>query len=108
VLPGVSPISFQSESAGFISPVDKPRASVDLRIGELLLDGFTPADRYAIGEAVERELARLLNEQGTPSTVTQEIEIEHLDGGAIELRQSTGSAEIGIELAKAVYGGLKQ
>ena len=64
VSPGASPISFQHETARFISPVNTPRTSVDLHIEELLLDGFSPADRYAIREAVERELTRLMNEAG--------------------------------------------
>ena len=45
---------------------------------------------------------------GQPYTVLQEIEIEQLDGGAVELGNSSGAAELGIELAKAVYGGLKR
>ena len=41
--------------------------SIEMHIEELVLHGFEPGDRHAIGDAVERELARLLSEHGLPS-----------------------------------------
>lgn len=40
--------------------------AIAVRIDELVLHGFRPGDRYAIAEAVERELAVLLAEGGEP------------------------------------------
>jgi hypothetical protein len=37
---------------------------VRVRIGELVLEGFAPGDRFAIAEGLRRELARLIREQG--------------------------------------------
>ena len=37
-----------------------------------MLHGFAPGDRYRIGDAVERELARLFAEQGVPPSLAQE------------------------------------
>ena len=38
--------------------------NIELHIEELVLHGFSPRDRDAIGEAVQRELTRLFVEQG--------------------------------------------
>ena len=37
---------------------------VRVRIGELVLEGFAPGDRFAIAEGMRRELARLIQEHG--------------------------------------------
>ena len=49
--------------------------NVELHIEELVLRGFAPGDRYRIGEAVERELAHLFSEQGTPPSLAQEARL---------------------------------
>jgi hypothetical protein len=41
-------------------------AAIELTVEELVLHGFAAGDRYAIAEAVERELTRLLGGQGVP------------------------------------------
>jgi hypothetical protein len=80
--------------------------SVELHIEELVLDGFASGDRYLIGEAVERELIRLFTEQGAPSAKIGGGEITHLNGGAFEISAGSNAATIGMQLAKAIYGGL--
>ena len=42
---------------------------IDLHIDKLVLYGFSPGDRYRIGDSVETELVRLLTEQGIPPTL---------------------------------------
>jgi len=37
---------------------------VEVRVGRLVLHGVAPGDRRAVGEAVERELARIAGEGG--------------------------------------------
>ena len=37
---------------------------IEVNIGELVLEGFEPGDRYGIGEAVERELTGALGDAG--------------------------------------------
>ena len=80
--------------------------SVDLHIHELVLNGFPPAHRYAIGDAVERELTRLFTEQGTPMEIMRDVEIAHLNGGAINVKPGSNAETTGIQLARAIYGGL--
>lgn len=79
--------------------------SVDLHIGELILNGFAPADRYAIGEAVERELTRLFAEQGT-AALARKVEITSLNAGEIKIEAGSNAEATGIRLARAIYGGL--
>jgi hypothetical protein len=81
-------------------------ANIELHVDELVLHGFSPADRYRIGEAVERELGRLFAERGAPSSLVREAEIARLDGGSFEASPDPGAEAIGVRLAQTVYGGL--
>jgi hypothetical protein len=82
--------------------------NLDLRVEELVLHGFSPAYRYRIGEAVERELDRLFAERGVSPTLNQESETEYLDGGAFELKPNLGAEAIGVQVAQTVYGRLNR
>jgi hypothetical protein len=80
--------------------------NVELRIEELVLHGFGSADHDRIGEAVERELARLFAEGGVPPSLTREAGVDRIDGGAFEAQPGSGTEAIGTLVARAVYGGL--
>jgi hypothetical protein len=80
--------------------------NVELRIEELVLRGFESADHHRIGEAVERELARLFVEEGVPPSLAREGGIDRVDGGAFEAQPGSGAEAIGAHVARAVYGGL--
>jgi hypothetical protein len=82
--------------------------AVELRIEELVLHGFPAGDRYRIGEALERELARLLTGQGAPPSIAQGGELARLDGGAFELQPDADAETIGAQLAIAIYEGLNR
>ena len=80
--------------------------NVELRIEELVLHGFEPADHHRIGEAVESELARLFVEEGVPTSLAREGGTDRVDGGTIEAQPGSGAEAIGALVARAVYGGL--
>ena len=80
--------------------------NLDLHIDELVLRGFSPGDRYRIGDAMERELERLFAEQSTPPSLRQGSEIERLDGGVFEMKPGSKAEAIGVQVAQAMYGGL--
>jgi hypothetical protein len=82
------------------------KPNVELHIEELVLHGFTPGDRYRIGDAMERELARLFIEQDTPPSLVQKREFAHLDGGGFDVAPGSKAEAIGVRVARAVYGGL--
>ena len=81
---------------------------MQLNIEKLVLHGFSPGDRHRIGEAVKRELTRLLTDRGVPESLEGGWEVASVDGGAIEVAQGTRAQVVGTQVAKAVYGGLRQ
>ena len=82
----------------------KPK-NVELNIEELVLHGFSPGDRHHIGEAVERELTRLLADRGVPQSLAQGGEVASVDGGAFEVAPGSRAQVVGAQVAQAVYGG---
>ncbi len=82
--------------------------NVELQVEELVLRGFAPGDRYRIGEAVERELAQLFEEQGMPPSLAQGSEVASLDGEAFEVASGSKPEAIGAQVAQAVFRGLSR
>jgi hypothetical protein len=80
--------------------------SIEVDIEELVLHGFSPCDRHRIGEAVEQELTRLLADRRVPQSLERGREIANMDGGAFEVAQGSRAQVVGVQVAKAVYGGL--
>ena len=85
----------------------KPK-NIELNIEELVLHGFSPGDRYRIGEAVEQELTRLLADRGVPKSMEHGGEVASMDGGAFEVAPGSRPDVVGSQVARAVYGGLRQ
>ena len=82
-------------------------AEIELHIEELVLDGFAPADRYRIGDMIERELSRLLSQGGVPPSLIANHDQAHIDAGACHVASVSTPEHIGAQVAQAVYGGLK-
>jgi hypothetical protein len=80
-------------------------ARVNLHIEELVLNGFSPGDRHRIGQAVEFELARLITEQGIPSSLSREGGVARMDGGRFNMWPNSGAEVIGGQVARSVYEG---
>ena len=72
---------------------------VDLHIEELVLHGFSPGDRFRIGEAVELELTRLITEQGIPSSLSRDGEVARTNGGTINVSSNSKADVIGSQVA---------
>ena len=83
------------------------RQNIELHIEKLVLHGFSPGDRHRIAESVERELAMLIEEQGAPQMLAQNIEIVSLQGGKFDVKQGSGYDAIVAAEARSIYGGLK-
>ena len=83
-------------------------AHVELYIDELVLRGFAPGDPYRLGQAVERELTRLLAEEGAPTWLAEGGEVAALDGGTFEVAPGAKAEAVAAQVARAVYGGLKR
>ena len=83
----------------------RPR-TIEVRIGELVLEGFSPADRLRIGTALEGELARLLRQGGLPGTLAGATEREAVDAGSFARSPHATPADQGRAVARCVYAGL--
>lgn len=81
-------------------------SSIHVEIGELVLHGFAPADRYAIAEALQGELTRLFAEQGISEALRQGGEASRLRAEAISITPSMRGEAIGMQAARSVYGSL--
>jgi hypothetical protein len=84
------------------------RSPIHLHIEELVLHGFSPGDRHRIGEAMQYELARLLTEQATPPALAKSAAIDRLNGGTFQMTSAPRPEATGAQVARAVFGGLKQ
>ena len=81
---------------------DRRRVPIEVRIEELVLYGFAPADRHRIGAVVERELARLFGERRLPARGT--IALDEVQGGALTVEPGASARRAGKQIAQAVYG----
>jgi hypothetical protein len=79
--------------------------AVEIEIQELVLHGFSGNDRFAIGDAVQRELERLITEQGLPG-LAHSVSADRMDGGVLRIASGTGPQVIGAQLAARVHEGL--
>ncbi len=80
--------------------------NIEVHIEELVLHGFASKDRYAIGEAVQRELQRLFTEQGLPESLAAGYEVTTLNAGAFTVKPGTKANKMGAQVAQSVYAGL--
>lgn len=100
-LTAISDAGEAGSSSGF-----RPAHSVELHIEELVLHGFASNDRYRIGDALERELTRLVTEQGVPPVISQGVEVARLNAGAFQVKTGSNPETTGVQLAQAIYRGL--
>ena len=82
--------------------------SFEVHIEELVLHGFSAADRLRIGAALEGELARLLADRGLPEGLAGGAQVEAIDAGSFLRAPLATPVSIGREVAQAVYGGLER
>ncbi len=82
--------------------------NIRLHIEELVLHSFAPNDRYAIADAVERELSRLLTEHSAKrdSSSSWRSNTDCLDAGAFRVDPRSRPHAIGTQIARAIHGGL--
>ena len=82
------------------------RRTVNVRIGELRLEGFAPGHRYRIAQAVERELTRLLGARTDDGALGSPREAGRVTGGAFSFRAEDPPHRIGTAIARATIRGL--
>ena len=82
--------------------------NVELQIQELVLHGFSAADRHQISDAIRTELARQLAQHGVPKLLTRDGRIRQLDAGAVNVALGSRADTVGKQVAQSVYQGLKR
>lgn len=97
----MTPRNFRSGARRSSLKVGRPTLS--LHIQELVLHGFASIDGDRIGEATQRELARLFVRQGVPRSLASRTTVDLLDGGALKITSATTPEPIGTQLARAIY-----
>lgn len=82
--------------------------NIDLHIERLVLDGVdtAPGQQHLLGAAVETELTRLLVEGGLAHRLSGGGALPSVVGPAIQLNAANDPAQLGRQIAGAVYGGL--
>ena len=75
----------------------------EIEIGHLVLEGVRPADARVVGEALERELTRLVRERGAPGARAAEAGDVPV---SIDTRAGESPTALGARLAGAIYGRL--
>ena len=89
-------------------PTLNAQHSIELHIEELVLDGFAPGDRHTIGDALERDLARLMGEEGIPHSLRSQNTIDEIQGATFKATQNARPTAIGRQIAQAVYQGFSR
>jgi hypothetical protein len=84
------------------------QSPIHLHIEELVLHGFPSGDRHRIGDALQRELTRLFTEERTPAALAKSAAIDRLNAGACQMPTAPRPESTGAQVARAVFGGLKQ
>lgn len=79
------------------------KRKIEIVIDEFVLDGFNPADRYAISEALSAELERLANRPGTNLNFGSR---DFLNAGMISLPPNARPGAVGAQVGRAVFTGL--
>ena len=81
---------------------------INLHIEELVLHGLRGSEHRRIGAAVQRELERLIREQGIPLNVNGSASIPLLRTAPVKLRPGTTATATGAGIGRAMYRGMAQ
>lgn len=84
------------------------RHEVEVHIDELVLHGFAAGDRYAIAEAVQQELARLMGEGRLLQSGQNHLALKQIDAGAFQIQDGSKANDKGSQIARSVFRGLRQ
>ena len=81
-------------------------SDVEFHIEELVLSGFPSEMRLPIGDSIERELTRLLGEQGLGALQNAIVDLDSLPAGTMRLTQGATPQAMGGEMARTIHDQL--
>lgn len=82
--------------------------SIEIHVEELILEGFAPADRHRIADAVAHELTLRLRELRLPAVPDGAIDLPMADGGTFPLGHASSTRSVGAGIAHALGGTLSR
>jgi hypothetical protein len=80
----------------------------EISIDKLVLEGFAVENRERIRGSVERELTRLLVDQGIAGGVTESYDTAGVKGEQIAMKPGVTALPGGKQIARAIYGAIKK
>lgn len=81
---------------------------IAVRIEELILHGFAPADRHRIARAVQKELVKRLRQGGMQDLAKEPSALAHIDGGAFHVPAGEAPWTIGARIGASIYQSLRR
>ena len=79
------------------------KQTIELHIEELVLHGFSPAQRYQIAAELQLELTRLFTEKGLPQSFNNAVNIQQLNAGSFQLNDTNKKNSAGSQIASLAY-----
>jgi|KBSMisStaDraftv2_1062788.scaffolds.fasta_scaffold398094_3 hypothetical protein len=78
---------------------------IEIDIAELVLHGMAPADRRAVGDALQRELETLVARHGVEALLSRPEHFAQHTAGPITLARGARPAALGAMVARAIHRG---
>jgi len=79
---------------------------IELVIDEIVLHGFDPRQRHAIGDAIQQHLSQLALDRSQALGALTSRDVVHSDAGVISTLAGASPAAAGAGIARAVIGAL--
>ena len=83
-----------------------PNSPVRIHIDRLVVHGLQRREIAQLGPNLEKELQRLLSEQGVPAGINRSQQLRKLITGPLRLKQTQGPQQVAKQLAATLYQGL--
>jgi hypothetical protein len=80
--------------------------NIEVYIEELVLRGLDIRNRGYVAQTVQRELVRLLSEQGLPAELSHSVAIRQLRAPGFQVSQTGGDERLAGQVAQSTYGAL--
>lgn len=86
--------------------MNEPKLAIQIK--ELKLSGVAPGKRERARQALERELTRLVAEEGTPRSVAWGQSVAPRSRTRIRVKPGMKADDVGARVAREVYRGLEK
>ena len=79
---------------------------IELVIDEIVLHGFDPLQRHALGDALQQHLSQLARDRSRALGALSARDVAHSDAGTVSTPAGASPAALGAGIARAVMGVL--